>query len=293
MELKRFGKKVHYFRKQLGLTQGELGQKLGVSQVTIAHYEKGARFPKGAKLTRLASSLNVSIDELMGVTGTVSAEGEKSYTKEELIRLLHSEPLERGWMYLRNWQTDFKYDSMDVFVKILIPLLSEVGDMWGEDKLYISQEHVISEKVKNLIDRLAREEIEARQVIPDKTKKWMGLCAPGEQHELVLFMVCQFMRLSGWDVQYLGRDVPLEDLKKMVRRYNPDLLVFSITMEQNRKDLQEYLEKLYRKNGRMRLLVGGRGWNSNLSSSLKGEAGYMESLDDYKSLIDDGEIKEK
>ncbi len=288
MDRKQFGEKIRYFRKQKGLTQGQLAEMIGVSQVTIAHYERGNRFPKGTKLALLASVLNVSVDSLMGLEVKEEAESQGLYSIDELIELLHSDSMERSWVYLRHWQLSRKYDSMGVFRDILIPLLERVGDLWQEKKIYISQEHIITDKVKLLIDRLVREEMEEKHILPDRERKWMGLCAPGEQHELVLFMISQLMRLSGWDVNYLGKDIPLNDLKKMVRRYKPDILVFSITMKNHGKILKEYLEGLSVFLKRSRIIVGGRGWIGGTGEGPSAEAEYVDSLDQYFSLIGEG-----
>ncbi len=51
-------------RKKAGLSQKELGKKLGVSQQHIAQYESGKRLPKIETLMRLSRALGVDIDDL-------------------------------------------------------------------------------------------------------------------------------------------------------------------------------------------------------------------------------------
>lgn len=58
------GKRIKEIRKQKGLTQKELGIRLGVSQAVIAQYESGKRNPKIETLRRIAEVLNVPISEL-------------------------------------------------------------------------------------------------------------------------------------------------------------------------------------------------------------------------------------
>ena len=53
-------------RKKAGLTQVELAAKLGVSQVTIVHYEKGNKKPEMDRVPKMAKILGVSIEELYG-----------------------------------------------------------------------------------------------------------------------------------------------------------------------------------------------------------------------------------
>ncbi len=55
---------IRIYRKKAGLSQKELGKKLGVSQQHIAQYETGKRIPKIETLDKIASALNVSIADI-------------------------------------------------------------------------------------------------------------------------------------------------------------------------------------------------------------------------------------
>jgi DNA-binding XRE family transcriptional regulator len=57
--------KLMYKRKELGLTQEELGSKVGVIGKTIHHYEVGLRQPTADMLKKLATVLNCTIDEIV------------------------------------------------------------------------------------------------------------------------------------------------------------------------------------------------------------------------------------
>lgn len=59
-----FGKRLAELRKSKGLTQAELGKKIGVSQRVIAYYEGETSYPPAALLPKIAKVLSVSIDDL-------------------------------------------------------------------------------------------------------------------------------------------------------------------------------------------------------------------------------------
>jgi len=65
--LEGFGARLKEIRLGTGLTQAELGQKVGVSNRVIAYYEQEDAQPPGALLVDLARALKVSTDELLGV----------------------------------------------------------------------------------------------------------------------------------------------------------------------------------------------------------------------------------
>jgi transcriptional regulator with XRE-family HTH domain len=60
--------RIKKLRKEYNLSQQELGEKLGITQGSLANYEKGIRFPNPDALISIARFFNVSIDYLMGVS---------------------------------------------------------------------------------------------------------------------------------------------------------------------------------------------------------------------------------
>lgn len=54
------GEKIRKIRKENGLTQKQLGEKLGVSYQMIAQYENGKRNPKIDTIEKIADALEVS-----------------------------------------------------------------------------------------------------------------------------------------------------------------------------------------------------------------------------------------
>ena len=62
---KALGQRIALFRKEQGLTQVQLAEKLGIAQQTMAHYEGGSLRIAVALLKPLAHELNTSIEELI------------------------------------------------------------------------------------------------------------------------------------------------------------------------------------------------------------------------------------
>ena len=59
--MKTTGEKIREGRANLGITQTELAEKIGVTLRTISKYEKQGVMPRGANLQKLAEVLDVSI----------------------------------------------------------------------------------------------------------------------------------------------------------------------------------------------------------------------------------------
>lgn len=60
------GQRIKEARENLALTQEELGQKIGVTGVTVMRYEKGQREPRLEQLQAIADALNVTVGYLQG-----------------------------------------------------------------------------------------------------------------------------------------------------------------------------------------------------------------------------------
>ncbi len=67
------GQRLAAIRKQRGLTQVELADALGTSQVIVSDYERGKLRPHPTMLSRLAVVLKVSADEILGIRSTPAA----------------------------------------------------------------------------------------------------------------------------------------------------------------------------------------------------------------------------
>lgn len=62
------GDKIKAARRDKGLTQKELGDKLGVSASMIGQYETGNRNPKFETIQEIASALGIGVSEIMDIT---------------------------------------------------------------------------------------------------------------------------------------------------------------------------------------------------------------------------------
>lgn len=124
------GEKIQAYRKALGISQEELGQRLLVSRQTISLWEKGQTMPTIDNLIRLKEIFGVSVDEILDV-GNVADAGKTqpepepvpneaytvSFTKEELreIGKEDSKPLYRNaivfsafflyWIFTALWNS--------------------------------------------------------------------------------------------------------------------------------------------------------------------------------------------
>lgn len=87
---KELGARIASARKEKGMTQQQLADRLGVSQQTLAHYEVGRVGVAAAMLPKLAKLLDLSFDELLVGQPTIRVPGKRgpaSHLEQQIARV--------------------------------------------------------------------------------------------------------------------------------------------------------------------------------------------------------------
>lgn len=79
------GKKIKYFRKQKGLSQAELAEKVNLSDKHIGRIEAGRYFPNFINFLKILEVLDINLSEF-----GFEIKAENNSHKEELLRLIYS-----------------------------------------------------------------------------------------------------------------------------------------------------------------------------------------------------------
>ena len=79
---KEFAKALYNRRKQLGLTQDEVADRVGTSKQMVSMYELGKRSPKVGMANKFAEALGTTLDELLGLEGELEAFSNEPKTPE-------------------------------------------------------------------------------------------------------------------------------------------------------------------------------------------------------------------
>lgn len=85
--------KIKEYRKAAGMTQKDLGEKVGASPISIHFYETGKQSPDVEMLIKLADALNTSVDALLDhnqKTGNEEWEFREKLRNNPNFRLLFS-----------------------------------------------------------------------------------------------------------------------------------------------------------------------------------------------------------
>jgi len=109
-----------------------------------------------------------------------------------------------------------------VAVELLQKAVAEIGDGWYRGDVSVQQEHFCSELTVRRLEALVM-----AAPPPTRSGRILAACPAEESHVLGLLLLTLLLRRQGWDVVYLGANVPLERLEVTVTATRPDLVVLS------------------------------------------------------------------
>lgn len=130
----------------------------------------------------------------------------------------------------------------------------ELGRLWEEGRITIAEEHLatsISElTIATLYVHLPRR--------PRITRRAIVACVEGERHALGGRIAADFLEMAGFDVRFLGGDVPTASLLAMVGSMRPDVVALSATMALHIPEVEAAVAGVRRIGGtKLPLLLGG------------------------------------
>ncbi len=145
------------------------------------------------------------------------------------------------------------FDLVTIFQKIVVPCLVEIGEAWYRGDIRVTTEHFASTFVRGKL-------LTMFQAYPSRRNMPNILvgCGPDEQHEIGALMVSVMLRSSGFRVEYLGPDIPLDDLAEYASYEHPDMVVLAASMESTAEELIRINGKLSRLHPAPKFGFGGQ-----------------------------------
>jgi MerR family transcriptional regulator, light-induced transcriptional regulator len=108
--------------------------------------------------------------------------------------------------------------------EVILPVLSVLGERWQDREAGIAEEHFFSAFLRNKLGaRLHHESQRSRG------SKILVACLPGEFHELGILLFCIAAIGHGYQILYLGNNMPPAQLLKVVERTDVSAILLSGT----------------------------------------------------------------
>ncbi len=107
-----------------------------------------------------------------------------------------------------------------VCIDVLFAGLREIGEAWYQGDVSVQQEHFASALVTRRLNALI-----AGAPLPTRPAKIVVAAPPNEEHTLSALLLTFLLRRRGWDVIFLGADVPLENFRATLETIQPQLVI--------------------------------------------------------------------
>lgn len=115
---------------------------------------------------------------------------------------------------------------IDVYVDVLQAALYEVGRLWESNRITVAEEHMATAVTQYVVAQLYAQLPEA-----EPTRGRMVITGvEGELHQVGANMVSDVLEADGWDVRFLGSNLPHAGILKAVEEHRADVLGISCAM---------------------------------------------------------------
>lgn len=150
------------------------------------------------------------------------------------------------------------YELVPLFETIIFPTLREIGDAWYNGKIFVAVEHFASGFIRSKL-------MSIYQSLPinRRISYIMVGGAPGELHEIGSLITAILLREAGYRVEYLGPDLPLDDLVRYIKEEKPKMVILSATIQDATEDLVKFDELISSNHPKPIFGYGGAAFNRN------------------------------
>lgn len=168
----------------------------------------------------------------------------------------------------------------EIYVDLLQPAQYEIGRMWERNEITVAREHLATAITQFVVSQLY-----TRLEVPEvKQGNAIITGVEGELHQLGANMVADVLEAEGWDVRFLGTQMPRRDILRTIEEHEATLIGISTTMLFNLPHVSGLIEDVRRTFGReTRILVGGGAFRS--SDDLWKEIGADAFGTDLRSAV--------
>ena len=198
-------------------------------------------------------------------------------SKQQLFKKLTDGNIDECIKIYKNYIEIF--NIADFFDRILRPVMAKIGEDWANGKLAIATEHVASNVAQTLV------KIIMDQVSGTGNKKKIMLCVPvGEEHHIGCDVLETYLTIKGFKIFNMGTSIPTESIIEFINMKKPDIILISITIQDNVLAGQRLAKKI-REKSKIPILVGGYAMQVDNPAKFEGNVIGDTSLEDIPKIL--------
>ena len=162
---------------------------------------------------------------------------------------------QREALAVMNSCIDSGHDLVDFELHVVQAAMYRIGEKWQANQVTVAQEHIATAIVESVMTAAL---LRSPPLAPID-KRVLLACVAGNHHTVGLRMVADSFQLNGWEVQYLGADVPTPSLIRQIGVWSPDLVGLSLAFPQQLRIGKDVIARLRARYGPARppVMIGG------------------------------------
>ncbi|MCW2286175.1 methanogenic corrinoid protein MtbC1 [Rhodoblastus acidophilus] len=212
---------------------------------------------KGREGRAVADALRAAQTEFHEAANTSHAnQSEPGYRDERaaFLTALLAGRRKDAFSFVDHWFSEGR-NLVELEQYVIAPALHQIGDMWQLNQVTVAQEHMATAIAQSVMT------VGLLRSSPPSMldKKVLLACVEGNIHAVGLNMVSDAFQLDGWEVQYLGANMPTASLVEQIVESSPDLVGLSVSFPEHLCSVRTIVAKLDSRLGasRPRVIIGG------------------------------------
>lgn len=174
------------------------------------------------------------------------------------------------------------YPQFKFIDSIVSPLLGIIGDMWKAGKIRILHEHISTAVIRKILASLIDNNSNTYNA-----PKILIATPKGQLHELGALIIGVIASSDGWNVTYMGSNLPGEEIAAAIQRFNPKIVALSISFPSDDFTLDKEMLKLQKLlKSESLILAGGRSANVYANVLKKMGAKIITDTDDFRKELE-------
>lgn len=149
---------------------------------------------------------------------------------------------------------------------VITPAMIRIGELWEARLIGVADEHLATSISQRALIALF-ETMSARRVTPRSRERVLLAAVEGQHHVLGLRMVADVLEGAGFDVLYLGEDVPVAGLLDFVAQHRPAVAGLAFGIAAQVSCLADSLWAIRELAPETRIMLGGRSVPPGLRSA--------------------------
>jgi DNA-binding transcriptional MerR regulator/methylmalonyl-CoA mutase cobalamin-binding subunit len=178
-------------------------------------------------------------------------------------------------------RASISFGKISILEKIVAPLLKDIGTQWQDGSMRIMNEHIATGVIRTFLGNLLLELTRT-----DSHPVAVAATTVREQHEFGALICAVVAAVDGWDVKYLGPDIPAEEIVKSAQMINARAVIISIVLSGVNPLVRSNLIKLGRfLSEHVTLFIGGSGAGDYLHLLNAPNVKFMDRINEFRNAL--------